>query len=216
MTRRVALAGLLALALATPAPAGYITGVTASTNMGTAGGDIAHIVDGSGLSSLSLTATHATATALNSWDSAVGTLTGQVTFDLPGTFTLVGMSVWNFNANNIFGVQGVSVSTSTDGVTFTPLLGGPTTFAQGAIAAPEPPQQFTFGPVVADFVRFDITSNYGGAATGLSEVGFDGTLVTTAVPAPPTLLLGLVGSGCAGVARLRRRGRSTMDPQPVR
>ena len=206
MTRRVALAGLLALALTTPARAGYITGVTATTNMGTAGGDIAHIVDGSGLSSLSLTATHATVTALNSWDSAVGTLTGQVTFDLHGTFTLVGMSVWNFNGNNTVGVQGVGVSTSTDGVTFTPLAGGPTTFAPGAMLAPEPPQQFTFGPVVADFVRFDILSNYGANfTTGLSEVGFDGTPATAGVPAPPTLLLGLVGAAC--VARLRRRGR---------
>jgi hypothetical protein len=108
----------------------------------------------------------------------------------------------------------VGVSTSTDGVTFTPLAGGPTTFAIGANNAPELPQQFTFGPVVADFVRFDILSNYGANfTTGLSEVGFDGTRVT-AVPVPPTLLLGLVGAGCA--ARLRRRGRSTMDPQPVR
>ena len=106
------------------------------------------------------------------------------------------------------------MSTSTDGVTFTPLAGGPTTFAIGANNAPELPQQFTFGPVVADFVRFNITSNYGSQfETGLSEVGFDGTRVT-AVPVPPTLLLGLVGAGCA--ARLRRRGRSTMDPQPVR
>ena len=203
MTRRVALAGLLALALTTPAPAGYITGVTATTNMGTAGGDIAHIVDGSGLSSLSLTATHAAADSSNSWLS--GVLTGQVTFDLHGAYTLVGMSVWNFNGLNIFGVQGVSVSTSTDGVTFTPLAGGPTTFAIGAFQN-EPPQQFTFGPVVADFVRFNITSNYGfPQGTGLSEVGFDGTLVTPAVPAPPTLLLGLIGAGCG--AWIRRRGR---------
>jgi hypothetical protein len=82
----LAVAGLLALALATPARAGYISGVTASTDMGTQGGsDIANIVNGSGLSSLSLTATHATATALNSWLSAIFVLTGQVTFDLHGT-----------------------------------------------------------------------------------------------------------------------------------
>src|SRR5262249_12668099 len=148
----LALAGLLALALTTPVHAGYITGVTATTNMGTGSGDIAHIVDGSGLSSLSLTATHANATSSNAWLSAIGTLTGQVKFDRHGTFTLVGMSVWNFNnlVNNA-GVQGVNVSTSTDGVTFTPLAGGPTTFAQGTFG-PESPQQFTFGPVVADFV----------------------------------------------------------------
>jgi hypothetical protein len=116
------------------------------------------------------------------------------------------MSVWNFNGNNTVGVQGVGVSTSTDGVTFTLLAGGPTTFALGADLAPEGPQQFTFGQVAAHFVRFDITSNYGASfTTGLSEVGFDGTPATAGVPAPPTLLLGLVGAAC--VARLRRRGR---------
>jgi hypothetical protein len=207
MTRRVALAGLFALALATPARAGFITGVTASTNMGSGGADIAHIVDGSGLSSLSLTATHAAGIQSNSWVSAFGSITGQVTFDLHGAYTLVGMSVWNFNAVSISGVQGVGVSTSTDGVTFTPLAGGPTTFAQGANGASEAPQQFTFTPsAVANFVRFNITSNYGSTlGTGLSEVAFDGT-PTSAAPAPPTLLLGLVGAGVTGVARLRRRG----------
>jgi hypothetical protein len=113
------------------------------------------------------------------------------------------MSVWNFNADSTAGVQGVGVSTSADGVTFTPLAGGPTTFAQGANNAPEGPQQFAFGPVTAAFVRFDILSNYGFFVTGLSEVGFDGTPGTPAVPAPPTPLLGLVGAGC--VARLRRK-----------
>jgi hypothetical protein len=86
------------------------------------------------------------------------------------------------------------------------VAGSPFTFAQGLFVAPEPPQQFTFGQVMAHFVRFDILSNYGStASTGLSEVGFDGTPVTAGVPAPPTLLLGLVGAAC--VARLRRRGR---------
>jgi hypothetical protein len=208
MTRRVALAGLLALALATHARAAFITGVTASTNMGSgAGSDIAHIVDGSGLSSQSLTATHAAGLQSTSWLSNIDTLTGQVTFDLHGAYTLVGMSVWNFNALNTNGVQGVNVSTSTDGVTFTTLSGGPTTFAKGANLASEAPQQFTFGPVVADFVRFNITSNYGSLInTGLSEVAFNSTAVPTGVPAPPTLLLGLVAVGVTGVARLRRRG----------
>jgi hypothetical protein len=105
MTRRVALAGLLALALATPAPAGYITGVTASTNMGSGfGSDIAHIVDGSGLSSLSLTATHALGTGSNDWVTD-NVFSGTVTFDLHGAYTLAGMSVWNFNGGNAAGVQ---------------------------------------------------------------------------------------------------------------
>jgi hypothetical protein len=206
MTRRVALAGLLALALVTPARADFITGVTASTDMGNfLSSNIANIVDGSGLSSLSLTATHAKGNQSNAWVSGTGTLTGQVTFNLHGSYTLVGMSVWNFNASQTWGVQGVSVSTSTDGVTYTSLAGGPTTFAEGANNTSEAPQQFTFGSVTAAFVRFNITSNYGANNTGLSEVGFDGTPVTTGAPAPPTLLLGLVGAGVTGVARLRRR-----------
>jgi hypothetical protein len=198
MTRRVALAGLFALAIATPARADYITGVTASTNMVTTEGLIAHIVDGSGLSSLSLTANHALGNATNAWES--GVKTGQVTFDLHGAYTLVGMSVWNFNAIPNFGVNGVSVSTSTDGLIFTTLAGGPTSFAIG-LSSPEPPQQFTFGPVVADFVRFNITSDYGVSnSTGLNEVGFDGTR-TSAVPAPPALVLVGLGAGCVALRR---------------
>jgi hypothetical protein len=218
MTRRVALAGLLALVLTTHARAAFITGVTASTNMGSGfGSDIAHIVDGSGLSSVSLTATHDDAIVKNAWVSANGTLTGQVNFDLHGSYSLVGMSVWNFNGSASNGVQGVSVSTSTDGMTFTLLAGGPTTFAKGAEQASESPQQFTFGSVTAAFVRFNITSSYGGTiGAGLSEVAFDGTPVTTGVPAPPTLLLGLVGAGVTGVAQLRRRGRQTIEPQSDR
>jgi hypothetical protein len=89
-------------------------------------------VDGSGLSSLSLTATHASSNfGSNAWASTPGTLTGQVTFDLHGAYMLVGMSVWNYSGTPGAGVQGVTVSTSTDGVTYTSLAGGPTTFAEG-------------------------------------------------------------------------------------
>jgi hypothetical protein len=204
MTRRVAFAGLLALALATPVRAGFITGVTASTNMGS-DATLVHIVDGSGLSSLSLTATHAQAVPTNYW---AGNSFGQVTFDLHGSYTLAGMSVWNFNGDSSFGVRIVTVATSTDGVSFTPLAGGPNVFAQGASFAAEAPEQFTFGPVVTGFVRLTIANSYNSSFTfaGLSEVAFDGS-PTSAVPAPPTLLLGLVGAGVTGVARLRQRRR---------
>src|SRR5262249_25232203 len=153
---------------------------------------------GSGLSSLSLTAIHAAGSPLNSWASADGTLTGQVTFDLHGAYTLIGMSVWNLNSNGNAGVQGVGVSTSTDGVTFTPLAGGPTT------TPPRPPHQFTSAPVTPPLWHFNTTTN--SATTpgpGLSEVAFAAPLLGGAVPPPPTLLLGLVGAGC--VARLRRK-----------
>ena len=188
-------------------PAAYLAGVTATTNMGNGfGTNISQITDGSGLSSLTLTATHDAASRSNSWVGNV--VTGTVDFDLNGLFSLAGMSVWNFNGNNLFGTNGVQVLSSLNGVTYTPVPGGPSAFAQGASGVPEGPQQFTFGPVNAAFVRFNIQSNFGGGATasGLSEVGFDAGPVANAVPAPAGLLLGLTGLPIFGiVARLRRK-----------
>ena len=141
------------------------------------GTNIQNTVNGVGLSSLSLTATHAPSVPINSWVSA-GALTGTVTFDLGGTFVVDSFSFWNQNgggpgANGITGIQGVAVSTSTDGITFTPLTGGPTSFAQVAVNASVPPQIFNFTPVSARFFRFTILSNYGDPAqTGFAEVGF--------------------------------------------
>jgi hypothetical protein len=76
----------------------------------------------------------------------------------------------------------------------------------------------TFFGVISDgpITSFTVGVTQSGGSTFATANDFIlGATPTTAVPAPPTLLLGLVGAGCAGVARLRRRGRSTMDPQPV-
>ena len=60
------------------------------------------------------------------------------------------------------------------------------------------PTSLRYGVLVGDFL----------SSTDRAPNGTTGILESTAVvPAPPTLLLGLVGAGCAGVARLRRRGR---------
>lgn len=211
-TRWLVAAVAVAFIGAGKSPAAYLTGVTATTNMGNGfGSNISQITDGSGLSSLSLTATHATATPGNSWVGNV--VTGTVDFDLNGSFSLAGMSVWNFNANNIFGTNGVQVLSSLNGVTYTPVPGGPSAFAQGALFAPEGPQQFTFGPVNAAFVRFNIQSNFGFGATasGLSEVGFDAGPVANPVPAPAGLLLGLTGLPIFGaLARFRRKAANVV------
>jgi hypothetical protein len=177
----------------TPSPclATRIPSVTASTNMGSGfGTNIQNTVNGVGLSSLSLTATHAPTNPANSWVST-GTLTGTVTFNLGGTFVVDSFSFWNQNgggpgANGITGIQGVTVSTSTDGITFTPLTGGPTSFAQVAVNATVPPQIFNFTPVSARFFRFTILSNYGDPAqTGFAEVGFRAVTCTpTPTPTP--------------------------------
>jgi len=179
------------------AKAALITGVSASTDMGTdLNTNINNIVDGSGLSSLSLTATHAAATPITSWVAASGVKTGNIDFNLNGQYTLAGFSVWNFNANSIFGIKGVSISTSLDNIIYTALNGAPMQFAQGPFNADEPAEQFTVAPTLASYVRFNVLSNYGGTRSNLSEVQFDGTPVATAVPTP-ALLPGLIGMGVA-------------------
>ena len=195
-------AAVVAIAPIGNAEAALITGVTVSTDMKSFGGyDIQNIVNGSGLDSLSLTATHADVTPTNSWASSFETPTGTIDFNLNGQHSLQGFSIWN-NADNTFGIQGVTISTSIDGSTCTALSGAPTQFAQGANGA-EAAQQFAFAPTQANYVRFNVLSNYGAFATTLSEVQFDGTSATapTAVPTP-ALLSGLIG---LGVAALRKR-----------
>jgi hypothetical protein len=185
-----------------------IAGVTATTDMGSAGGSsLANTVNGAGLSALTLTATHAATVPANSWVSTPGTVTGTVTFALGGTYQVDSFSFWNQNgggpgADGITGIQRVQVLTSTDGVTFVLLAGGPSLFAQvpATIAAP---QIFTFGPVTATHFRFNILSNYGDPAlTGFAEIGFNST-----VPEPSTagLLISGLMMGLLGVRRLRQQ-----------
>ena len=194
-------AAVVAIAPMGNAEAALITGVTVSTDMKSFGGyDIQNIVNASGLDSLSLTATHADVTPTNSWASSFETPTGTIDFNLNRQYSLQGFSIWN-NADNTFGIQGVNISTSLDGSAYTALSGAPTQIALGANGA-EAAQQFAFAPTLANYVRFNVLSNYGAPATSLSEVQFDGTATDpTAVPTP-ALLPGLIG---LGVAALRKR-----------
>lgn len=183
-----------------------IATVTATTSMSAGPGfNLANTVNGAGLSSLSLTATHSQSSGGNAWASQPGIPTGIVTFDLGGAFWVDSFSFWNFNGtgglpNSTTGIQGVAVYTSTNGVTFVPLPGGPTTFSQRAINGSFTPQIFNFTPVLATQFRFSILSNYGDTAgAGFSEVGFD------AIPEP--LTVALVASGLLSLAGLRRLRR---------
>jgi F5/8 type C domain len=208
--------GLATLALsivtASTAQAALINGVTVTTTMGNifAGYDINNIVNGSGLpgNTPSLTGTHAAADTSNTWagDLAVGNL---ITFNLNGTYSLAGFSLWNFNGNSNIGVKDVNVLSSTDGTNFTSVAGAPTQFAIGANAAPESPQQFSFAPVTASYVRFQILSNQNftgtGNPAGLSEVQFN-SASTTSVPEPLTILGTLAGLGGGAVLKRRLRG----------
>jgi hypothetical protein len=191
-----------------------ITGVSVTTDAGAPDGNINNIVNGVGLTgnTPSLTGTHLLGDRFNSW---LGNPSGGdlITFNLNGQYRLAGFSLWNLTANNTFvvdgvnlgnntfGVNGVNIFTSTDGNNFTALAGAPIQFAIGSSGVPE---QFSFAPVTASYVRFRVLSNYGARYTGLSEVQFN-SASATAVPEPFTILgtLTAVGGGAALKRRLR-------------
>ena len=139
--------------------------------------DPINTINGNGLVSFpSLTADHEASIPSNSFVSDDST--GSFDFDLGGTFILDGFSFWNQNnggpgASGTTGIQGVVVSSSLDGVNYTPIPGSPTTFAQVTTDL-SPPETFTFTPVNASFIRFEVSSNYGDTSTGFAEVAFSG------------------------------------------
>lgn len=201
---RVVFGAFVALAFQTnQAFADRIAGVTATTDMGSGfGTSLGNTLNGVGLSALTLTATHTATLPSNSWVSAFGVLTGNVTFNLGGLYVVDSFSFWNQNgggpgAAGSTGIQGVEVLTSTDGVSFASLAGGPSVFARVS-GSSGPPQIFIFAPVSATQFRFHILSDYGDTAeTGFAEVGFNN------VPEPSTTaLLALIA---VALVYLRRR-----------
>ncbi|CAN5747130.1 hypothetical protein BH20ACI3_BH20ACI3_17490 [soil metagenome] len=194
-----------------------ITVVTATTNMGSDfGTNLQNTVNGVGLSLLSLMATHAGTIPTNSWVSSAGVLTGQITFNLGGLFSVDSFSFWNQNGGGpglagSTGIQNVQVLLSTNGIDFTPLPGGASAFARVTGAANLPPQIFSFTAVNATHFRFNVLSNYGDIFnTGFAEVGFNGSPVSSApIPEPTTMLL--LGTSLAAIAvkvsRKRQAGR---------
>ncbi len=194
----------------TAAPiAGPIAGVIATSNMGSGfGTSLANTVNGVGLSSYSLTATHAGTIPSNSWVSS-GTLSGNITFDLGSAVFIDRFSFWNQNgggpgAAGSTGIRAVTILTSLDGTNFTPLPGGPTSFAQVAGSSNLPPEIFTFTPVLARDVRFAVSSNYGDTLqTGFAEVMFNST-----VPEPS--IFALIGFAVTGFLADARKNRNRM------
>jgi len=105
---------------------------------------------------------------------------GTIDFDLGGSYLVDGLSFWNVNAPGPgqAGIQEVVISYSEDGVTYTPIPGSPSTFAQ-VVTPTSPAEQFSFTEVSASFIRFDVVSNYGdpGNLVAFAEVAFSGTEV---------------------------------------
>ncbi len=167
----------LAIVLSGGALAGeIIRDVSASTDLG---GDatIGRITDGSGLpASFNFSHHHQRAVIANTWSSFSGA-PGSITFDLGGGYELDGLAVWNYHSNSDWGVKDLSVETSADGINFASLAGGPTTFARGnSHPQSQPAEVFSFSPVVATHVRFNVLSTHGEQqGIGLAEVAFTGS-----------------------------------------
>lgn len=149
-----------------------ITGVTVTSNMGQCcGGALSAILDGSGLTPNSYLGLHDT-NDYTSWKSDYS-LTGFLLFDLQVTYNLQRLAIWNHGQlGGDRGVNGISIETSVDGVNFTPLPGGPDHLIK-AVTAPVTAEKFVLAsPVLARFIRFNISSGYGAVNTGLGEVMF--------------------------------------------
>ena len=185
--------------------------------------NIANAVNGQGLpgNTPALTGDHAAISSANAWGSTSGNPTGTVTFDFQTTYALDGFSFWNFNGlQNTAGINGVTISTSTDGTTYNPLqnITGATTFnattgagnfAIGTSSGTIPVQSYTSAITNARYLRFNVTSNYGfPQAFGFSEAQFSGT--PAAVPWE-TDALPMIGStvffACGVWIKRRRKNR---------
>ena len=174
--------------LSAPAQAILISGVTVSTDMGTSFGDINNTINGSGLSgnAPALTGDHARSSSTNSWGSS-GTTTGTITFNFQSVYNLTNFSYWpyqgfsdpNLPPSPAFGIRDVIIETSLDNANYIALQGSPTTLMH-AITEQTSAQQYTVSPTNAQYVRFSVSSSWGGSNTGLSEAQFSGTAV--AVP----------------------------------
>lgn len=195
------------------ASAGLVSAVSATSDMGNrlGGVSLANAINGSGLSSLSLSATHAATIPSNSWASAVGTTTGNITFTLGGDYLLDGFSFWNQNNGGpggagSTGLQRVEVLTSTDGVSFDSWFTTAFLRESGDTSAA---QLENPSDVVASYVRFHVLSNYGDSSSGFAEIQFDGASCTQVncnrLPEPESVALVAVSLGALGVARRRRQ-----------
>jgi hypothetical protein len=219
MTRRVALAGLLALALATNAQATFIVYTSQASYLAalasnpfkdtyndlTPGNSLGTTLsrNGNGFSYMASDPNKlfGAGTAADAWLST-GIVTDSIVYN---TFSSNVRGVGGFFfGSNIAGsfLAGVTVNfTAVDATqTLMQSLTNTTTSTFFGVISNGPITSFTVGvtqPLLD--IRALATAN---------DFIVGATPTTTGVPTPPTLLLGLVGAGVTGVARLRRRGAS--------
>jgi hypothetical protein len=145
----------------------------------------------------------------------------HITFDLGSTVAFQSIRIWNYNEvrpsdGALFVNRGVqtltiSIATAANPTTFVPLIDPNNssttwTFAEAPGSSTYTGQLFTLTlPATAEFVRFDIKTNYGdpNGLVGLSEVQF---FTPAPVPEPSVMALLVFGPGIAvALGRARRR-----------
>jgi autotransporter-associated beta strand protein len=174
------------------------------------GRDAVHTVDGSGLTAgVSGILGAADSTVGNDPSGNMWTTDGNgysptdlnpsITYDLGGFCNLQTIRIWNYNEGGfLVGASSILLSTSADGVNFTTF--GIINPAQAGGANGEPAQDFAMSVANVRYVQLQILTNWddaifwdtitgadsagnnGRAITGLSEVRFVGSLLTTPNP----------------------------------
>ncbi|PXA04394.1 hypothetical protein DDZ13_07635 [Coraliomargarita sinensis] len=169
--------------------------------------DSSHVIDGSGLGADSSdvetgdpvpttwpTNINDSNTRSASWVSRDEN-NGWIMFDLGQSYELDGMHIWNYNSLESRGIQDVNIKfattlTGTFGSTDETDTGWGTTtaetFTQASKLNTYTGETYSLGSTVtAQYVLFDIQTNYGDSLVGLDEVRFTGT----AVPEPSSFAL---------------------------
>ena len=196
---RLMSAALLILAAA-PAVAAPVViqpvAVTASSTFWTY--DAQNLINGSGLSGGLHDGNYN-----NHWMTDTTGEPAWLVFDLGKVARLADIRIWNYNVDFgmgyslVRGAKDFTVSLSTDGVTFAPVIAG--TLAKGA-GLPLPAQVHALSGD-ARYVRLDLVNNHGDQWqwTGLGEVRLG------AVPEAATWAMMIMGFGLVGTAMRRRR-----------
>ena len=144
-------------------------------------GSVANVTNGSGLTPAipALTGVHETYTTSNGVQSALlfGIFPRNLLFTLPAVYWVNSMSFWQVTGTpNSFGIRNLTIEYSLDSSSgWTRIPESPTSFAQGS-TSPSGPSQFLWNPVQARFIRFVVSSNWGGGRIAISEVQFSGYL----------------------------------------
>lgn len=176
--------------------------------MGTAGGNVARMIDQSGLAPgfsngvtdfstyIAGNPAHAVQDGSNAWGSAAGNVNGVLDFDLGSSQTIQQMALWT--AGSTATVDGFTVFVSDDS-------GFGTALEVGSFNAPisSNVQTFSIG-AVGQYVRFQIDTFHGaGNNINIGEIAFDVGESVSEVSEPA---MGFVfAAGVIGLMRLRQK-----------